>query len=251
MRESPTDWVRRVPWRTVGVGAVFLIVSRVADIWTVATGLVPWLVGLIADLPLPDLSGFWPIVSGVLSVLGVILLMVALYQIRRAPRGDHASITDQAEAAVYHPTPAEKALQDRVAELEKELDESRQREGGLRAFPPTVTVAPKDPKWDQGDQLMFEGLALLDEIRKGGDRRQQTLAWLEDVREFVKAHNPTAWSMFDAPTGLLPVRSSGFPKAVVDLATDVDRALYLIRLTNPRRFGRAGVAVARAKVGEE
>jgi hypothetical protein len=107
---------------------------------------------------------------------------------------------------------------------------------------PAIAPPPKDPKWAQGDQLMFEGLSLLDEIRKGGDRQEQASAWLDDVREFLRTHNPTAWAMFDTPTGLLPFRSSGYPQAMVELATAVDRALFLIRLTNPRRYARVGLA---------
>jgi hypothetical protein len=105
---------------------------------------------------------------------------------------------------------------------------------------------PRDPKWEQGDQLMFEGLALLDEIRKGGNRTEQASAWLEDVREFLRVHNPTAWTMFDAPVGLLPFKSTGYTRATVELATAVDRALFLIRVTNPRRYARAGVAIGGA-----
>jgi hypothetical protein len=109
-------------------------------------------------------------------------------------------------------------------------------------FPPGVVQAPKDPKWEKGDQLTFEGSALLDVIRMGEDRHEHASAWLEDVREFLKDNNPQAWAAFDAPTGLLPYRSGGYPKAMVDMATAIDRALFLIRQTNPRIYGRAKVA---------
>jgi hypothetical protein len=242
------NWILRHPRFSLAVAIVVGLVGTVdavlslSDRWKdvdLTSGIA--IVGSVLD--------FGRIIAGPLALILAVLLFLRLRT--GTVGGEHITFSDEAVAEVYHPTPAEKALQERVASLEKDLEESRQREGGLRGYPPTVTVAPKDPKWDQGDQLMFEGLALLDEIRKGGDRQQQTLAWLADVKEFLRAHNPTAWSMFDAPTGLLPFRGSGHPKAMVDLATDVDRALYLIRVTNPRRFGRACLAVARAKVGDE
>lgn len=117
-----------------------------------------------------------------------------------------------------------------------------QIEPGARAFAPSITQALRDPKWERGDQLTFEGLVLLDEIRKGGDRTELASAWLDDVREFLRTQNATAWAMFDTPTGMLPFRSNGYPRAMVELATAVDRALFLIRLTNPRHYGRAHIA---------
>lgn len=229
-----------------GRWGAFLIfaIGAVSSTWTVGKEVVPWAVGLVADGvhvvtggQLPDLSGVWAPLSWAMTVVGAVLLFL-IWRSDKKKGASHGGIRIAAVGHVETPEEAIARLHARVKELET---------GAGATGPPAE--APRDPKWAQGDQLMFEGLALLDEIRKGGDRKEQASAWLEDVREFLRTHNPTAWAMFDAPTGLLPFRSSGYPHATVELATSVDRALFLIRLTNPRRYARIGVARGRGDAG--
>jgi hypothetical protein len=77
-------WVSRFATRhrtfSGRVGAISVLLGQIATLWVIATGPLPFLRDVVAEigkgLTLPDLSGWWPVASPFLTVVGIVLLLV-------------------------------------------------------------------------------------------------------------------------------------------------------------------------------